>query len=84
MALLGIYFPVASFLWTDFIAFYLYQAVVNRTSQMEWKTLLTIFHVTAWTLSGVIILLVAVFDRAGRSSNGDDSNDNIANSNTGD
>src|SRR5688572_16509054 len=47
MALLGIFFPVASFLWTDFIAFYLYQAVVNRTSQTEWKTLLRIFHVIA-------------------------------------
>ncbi len=76
MALLGIFFPVASFLWTDFIAFYLYIAVTRRSLKkiFEWKNLLRIFHFTAWTTSAVIIIVVASFGHEGKSDEalGDD------------
>lgn len=82
MALLGIFFPVASFLWTDFIAFYLYLTVVRRTrNPISWTTLLRVFHVIAWSVSLVIIIVVAVFDHAGRSNEGGD--DDLIYSNTG-
>lgn len=82
-ALLGIYFPVASFLWTDCIAYFLYLVVFNRTDYQpyNWTKLLRYFHVFVWSLSLVTIILVLAFGHAGYSSD-DDANDN-GGSNTG-
>jgi hypothetical protein len=78
LALLGIFFPVASFLWTDFIAYYLYSMIVSRKfkTDLEWKQLLKSFHLISWGVSGVCILIVGIFQHAGRSiHNGSGSGD---------
>jgi hypothetical protein len=69
-ALLGIFFPVASFLWTDFIAYYLYSMIVSRKSktELEWKQLLIYFHLISWGVSALCILIIASFQHAGRSN----------------
>jgi hypothetical protein len=76
-ALLGIFFPVASFLWTDFIGFYLYSLIHSRklTTDDEWKKLMRWFHVLSWGIAGICITLVGGFGHAGRSQ----SNDNADN-----
>jgi hypothetical protein len=82
-ALLGIFFPVASFLWTDCIAYFLYLVVSNRTAYepYNWSNLLWWFHAFVWSLSLATIVLVFAFGHAGYSSD-DDTNDNSA-GNTG-
>mmetsp|Transcript_17550 Transcript_17550/g.29421 ORF Transcript_17550/g.29421 Transcript_17550/m.29421 type:complete len:543 (-) Transcript_17550:46-1674(-) len=69
-ALLSIFFPVASFLWTDFIAYYLYDMVVNRQNvgEKEWSKLMFSFHVISWGVSALCITLVGVFGHAGKDS----------------
>jgi hypothetical protein len=76
-ALLGIFFPVASFLWTDFIGFYLYSLIHSRklTTDNEWKNLMILFHIMSWGIAGLCITLVGGFGHAGRSQ----SNDNADN-----
>ena len=73
-SLLGIYFPVASFLWTDCIAFFLYIVVKTRTTMnaYDWKQLLIYFHAVVWITSAIPVILVASFGHAGR----DDTSDN--------
>jgi hypothetical protein len=41
-ALISIFFPVASFLWTDIIALYLYAIVVSREfrNEKEWRSIM--------------------------------------------
>lgn len=82
-ALLGILFPVASFLWTDFIAYYLYLVVYYRTSfsDDQWKSLLFRFHAVAWSVSIFIVIFVSVFHHAG--NNGSSLEDDGVDSNTG-
>lgn len=74
-ALLGIFFPVASFLWTDFIAFYLYSLIMwNRfRSSDDWDRTMKKFHLYAWGTALLCIVLVASFGRAGKD---EDSSDN--------
>lgn len=78
-SLLDIFFPVASFLWTDFIAYYFYLAVRSRSysNPYNWKRVLLIFHIIAWSVSALVVIFVVSFDHAGRSSN--DDNDDFAN-----
>jgi hypothetical protein len=75
-ALLSIFFPVASFLWTDFIAYYLYDMVVNRQNvgEKEWSKLMFSFHVIAWGVSALCITLVGVFSHAGKDSDPNNNN----------
>ena len=74
-ALLGIYFPVASFLWTDCIAFFIYLVVTNRNFQpLNWPQLLRNFHIFVWSTSLLVIILVYSFGHAGYA-NTDDGND---------
>lgn len=74
-ALLGIFFPVASFMWTDFIAFYLYSLIMwNRFRTLEeWEKTMKKFHIYAWGTALICISLVAGFDHAGKDP---DSSDN--------
>lgn len=67
-ALLGIFFPVASFLWTDVIAYYLYSVVATRTpiSETEQRTMLKFFHLMVWGTSLFVILLIGLTGNAGR------------------
>lgn len=80
-ALLDIFFPVASFLWTDFIALYLYLVVTARltSSQLHWDRLLPRFHLVVWTVSTAVLLLVLLFNHAGQ----EDADDDAFSSNTG-
>lgn len=75
-ALLGIFFPVASFLWTDFIAYYLYDMVVNRQSvdRKDWSRSMISFHTIAWGTSFLCIILVGTFGHAGEDSDVDNNN----------
>ena len=75
-ALLGIFFPVASFLWTDFIAYYLYDMVVNRqyVEQKSWSKTMLGFHAIAWGVSALCILFVAAFGHAGKDTESETKN----------
>lgn len=68
-ALIGIFFPVASFLWTDAIAYYLYSVIVfsHFYTDVEWTKLLKKFHLGVWGISAVLALIIYIFKRAGRS-----------------
>jgi len=70
-ALIGIYFPVASFLWTDCIAWYLYQ-VVNHTYELNHSTeleqqrhLFPIFHGICWGLPAMVCIIIGAFGAEG-------------------
>lgn len=77
-ALLGIFFPVASFLWTDCIAFFLYLVVANRTCYQpyDWPILLRNFHIFVWSLSLLTISLVFAFGHAGYANDDDGTGEN--------
>jgi hypothetical protein len=83
-ALLGIFFPVASFLWTDCIAYYLYLVVSTRGSMLpiNWVKLLRNFHIFVWSLSALTIIFVFAFGHAGYATDDDDERESSAN-NTG-
>jgi hypothetical protein len=70
LALLGIFFPVASFFWTDFIAWHIYITIAERKIKTDasWEKIMKIFHILAWGCSGLCISLIAIFDHAGRGS----------------
>ena len=72
LSLLGIFFPVASFIWTDAIAYYLYTVVVtsniHRTAA-GWTNLMRLFHILAWGIASLCIILVASFGHAGSDNN---------------
>jgi hypothetical protein len=80
-SLLGIFFPIASFIWTDFIALYLYTMIHSRklTTENEWMILMRWFHLLSWGIAGLSITLVGAFHHAGRT----ESNDENAEQNTG-
>ena len=72
-ALFGIFFPVASFLWTDAIALYLYVVIIQRNhiSHDPWEGRLKYCHLFIWSLCILIIVLVASFHQTGsRGSEG--------------
>lgn len=68
LALLGIFFPVASFFWTDFIAWHIYITIAERKikTDQDWNRIMMIFHILAWGCSGLCISIIAIFDHAGR------------------
>lgn len=74
-ALLGIFFPVASFIWTDFIGYYLYTMISTRklTTDNEWDTLMKWFHFISWGIAGICIAFVGAFGHAGRSESDNNS-----------
>lgn len=68
LALLGIFFPIASFFWTDFIAWHIYITIAERKikTDKEWEYIMKIFHLIAWGVSALCISIIAIFDHAGR------------------
>ncbi len=83
LSLLDIYFPVASFLWTDFISYYLYLIVHYRSVHftIPWNRLFMVFHAITWLGSLLIILLVWLTNHAGNNSamiDDDNTADNTA------
>jgi hypothetical protein len=67
-ALLGIFFPIASFIWTDAIAWHIYITIAERKikTNQEWLTLMKLFHCVAWGVGGGCIFIIALFDHEGR------------------
>jgi hypothetical protein len=76
LALLGIFFPVASFLWTDFIALHIYMIITSRRlkTDKEWDRIMIYFHIISWGVGALCITLVAAFDHAGRNENDSSAN----------
>jgi hypothetical protein len=79
IALLGIFFPVASFLWTDLIGYYVYCIVMYRHSVQyngeAWYAgqngranprVMRWIHCLVWGTCGIIVLLVAATNSEGR------------------
>ena len=68
VSLLGIFFPVSSFLWTDLIAYYLYSVIANRNNgeAINWDLRMKYYHFFVWGVSGFIITIVGFSNRAGR------------------
>ena len=70
-AAIGIYFPVASFMWTDCIALYVYWIVSSLRKRhallRNSKRLFAAFHVTAWTVPAVAALSVLLTGHAGKN-----------------
>lgn len=71
-ALLGILFPVASFLYTDVIAWYLFNVIVKGIKYTfdEWKAVLFRIHVCVWTTSIAVIAIVYFTNHAGYGTEG--------------
>lgn len=71
-AVLGIFCPVASFLWTDCVAWYLYQ-VFNRSLETAEQNsrIFAIFHVICWSIPTILSIVVTVADVEGYNSNND-------------
>lgn len=74
-SLLGIFFPVASFLWTDIVALYLYWVIVRRNEFVSdpWSGNLRYCHYFVWSICLLIITVVGSFGHAGKQ--GPDSTD---------
>lgn len=72
-ALLGIYFPVASFVWTDCIALYVYLIVSSlqrRSSLLRSSGALFFwFHLVSWSIPLACVLAVYASGHAGKSNN---------------
>lgn len=83
-ALIDIFFPVASFIWTVYVAYYIYFVIRFRgfPNAYQWNRMLIVFHVVAWTVSAIVIIVVASADHEG-SSPADDTDDDKSFSNTG-
>eukprot|EP01083_Nonionella_stella_P059464 155547_1 len=58
--LLGIFFPVSSFLWTDCIALYIYAATYQKTWIAPRERLFCIFHIICWGLPAATCISIAV------------------------
>jgi hypothetical protein len=72
-ALLGIFFPVASFLWTDLIGFYVYCIVMYRLQFHDWfanVTHIKCIHIILWSICCITVVLVASFDSEGKQDYG--------------
>jgi len=71
-AVLGIFWPVASFLWTDCVAWYLYRMFsTEKEEQTSTSTSsfrngnFLIFHVVCWTIPAVLSIIITVADVEG-------------------
>ena len=64
-AITSIYFPVASFLWTDCIAVFIYSFFKGHK-----HTNFVAYHVISWGLPVVVVVLVATFNMEGYYAEG--------------
>jgi len=69
-AVIGIFCPVAAFLWTDCVAWYLYQ-VFNHALETAEQTsrIFAVFHVICWSIPAILSLVITIFDVEGYNSN---------------
>lgn len=61
-ALLGIYWPVASFLWTDCIAYFVFHMARGAA---RWKSFRW-FHAICWGVPAIMVFVVQQYDFEGR------------------
>ena len=54
------YFPIASFLWTDCVAVFIWLLVTSRT-----KPRFSVFHAICWGIPAVLVTFVAAFGMEG-------------------
>ena len=61
---------------SSYLAYYLYDMVVNRQNvgEKEWSKLMFTFHIIAWGVSAFCILLVGAFGHAGKDPDGESNN----------
>lgn len=73
-AITGIYFPVASFLWTDCIAVYVYLVVTRMSCRAVYlwnpHRIFARFHVLAWGFPMVICAVIISTNHAGYMKQG--------------
>ena len=72
-ATVGIYAPVASFMWTDCIALYVYW-IVSSLKRRTWllrssRQVFWVFHAVCWTVPGIACLAVLLSGHAGKNEN---------------
>mmetsp|Transcript_6729 Transcript_6729/g.19606 ORF Transcript_6729/g.19606 Transcript_6729/m.19606 type:complete len:436 (-) Transcript_6729:282-1589(-) len=69
-AIIGMFFPIASFCWTDCIALYVYLVMFHLNSRSRLltnpKRMFFWFHVVSWGVAAVCTLTVALTGHAGR------------------
>jgi len=58
--LLGIYFPVCSFLWTDSVGLYFYAAIYQKSWIAPRRRLFLCFHFISWCLPALICVTIIV------------------------
>jgi hypothetical protein len=69
IGLLGIFFPVSSFLWTDLVAYYLFSVIVQRNQSdptLNWEARMKYCHLLAWGVPVVIVMIVGLAGKAGK------------------
>ena len=69
--IIGVFFPVASFLWTDCIAIYIFGASYQKKWVNPTKRLFVVFHIISWILPLILVLWLIIIYFA-------DKNDNIS------
>lgn len=57
-AILGIFWPVASFLWTDCIAIYIFGASYQKKWVNPTKRLFFVFHILSWIFPLILVLII--------------------------
>ena len=70
LGLAGIYFPVASFLYTDAIAVLLWRTVSAPHRRLNRRLFSIVTHVTCWLLPACVVLAVALAHKAGYTGDG--------------
>lgn len=71
IGLLGIFFPVSSFIWTDLIAYYLFSVIVQRNqadSAAHWDQRLKYCHMVAWGVPAIIVTIVGLAHKVGQTT----------------
>jgi len=77
-AIIGIFFPVASFLWTDCIAWYLYKVVIQHietdgySAYQNHRSIFPMFHLICWGIPAIMCTLVGSMNKAGQYTHVDD------------
>lgn len=70
-AVLGIFWPVASFLWTDCVAWYLYQVFSSEKEEHVTRKNFVVFHIVCWVIPAVLSIIITVADVEGYNNSPD-------------
>jgi len=64
-AILGMYFPMASFIYTDSIGLMIYLSVVELKTKRDLNSMLKYFHILAFTVPLILCIIIIVYDVEG-------------------